>query len=852
MIRILTISLVLTLCGYSQPEFTNTEAANIDTPAEVTAWLTALGIDAPLAADDLEAAAAGVSVGEYYQLADGSLRKRIVPDEVVTYASTNHIGAAAATELGVQLNIYRSAGIEPSLLWVGGNRYNKTDQTAVILGDSGSVVGSGDDFSLGDNHIQLSEGKVVRVPIPPDLKGTAITDWMISIVHTQPSSGTKDLAGSYETGSTGPRIRHTADGGDFAVETWTDGSGSNRVNYFSQDVPQDSGGWISSLYNAYSGGHQTSQELRVNARSARDFWNDGDYFYIGAANATDSGTDGKIAVVMLAARGSSLNENDASAAIRYAPWAAGIIQDSEVPVILYNGDSHIASSFGFPEFVLGVDEGTDIASGGQWTGQHILWDGGWGGEDTKYFEGRYDAFLRTAMRARASGNLYYMLHVEPYVEATDPQGVRSLEFADRVAAETGAKMILASYTPRVTNADATAMAENAEAHAAARGWGFVPFFDTAHGRITDGGFVEYGYYTHDIDPNTDLPYDPPLNTSSHSTPAGRRIKSQIFAAAIERPGSSAPRWDLADLPAITGSPAVGGLLSVDTGTCRNSPDSYTYQWLRNLAEISGATSSTYTVVADDEDKYLSCRVTAVKSGENSAEITSDPTLRIGAEISVDLFAWWALEEATGNRLDAHSDKDLIPQNIVSSETGQVGTAVNLPNSKSYLRDYQSAQNFGAGFSFAGWVKTSNSGNQLNLFSVYDEASTVEKLQLQLNFGRIKLEIFDTTEGGSIARRGNVSTLRDGSWHFVVATWDGTATASGISLYVDGTEQTYTDQSSGSFVSLKHSGGEAMTLSRVSNPVRGALDECAVWTREINSAEASELWNAGSGVTYADL
>ncbi len=73
------------------------------------------------------------------------------------------------------------------------------------------------------------------------------------------------------------------------------------------------------------------------------------------------------------------------------------------------------------------------------------------------------------------------------------------------------------------------------------------------------------------------------------------------------------------LPAITGTPHVGQELSCSNGTWDNTPLSYTYLWKRGGSSISGATSSTYTLVAADADNAITCRVTATNAaGSDSA------------------------------------------------------------------------------------------------------------------------------------------------------------------------------------------------------------------------------------------
>jgi hypothetical protein len=70
------------------------------------------------------------------------------------------------------------------------------------------------------------------------------------------------------------------------------------------------------------------------------------------------------------------------------------------------------------------------------------------------------------------------------------------------------------------------------------------------------------------------------------------------------------------LPRISGIPTVGTSLSVSNGTWTNSPTSYTYQWQdcnasgASCTDISGATSSSYTMRSSDTLSSIKAVVTA--------------------------------------------------------------------------------------------------------------------------------------------------------------------------------------------------------------------------------------------------
>jgi hypothetical protein len=67
-------------------------------------------------------------------------------------------------------------------------------------------------------------------------------------------------------------------------------------------------------------------------------------------------------------------------------------------------------------------------------------------------------------------------------------------------------------------------------------------------------------------------------------------------------------------PVISGTTTLGSVLTTTNGTWSNSPTSYTYKWRRGAAIISGATSSTYTLVIADSNASITSEVTAINAG----------------------------------------------------------------------------------------------------------------------------------------------------------------------------------------------------------------------------------------------
>lgn len=84
------------------------------------------------------------------------------------------------------------------------------------------------------------------------------------------------------------------------------------------------------------------------------------------------------------------------------------------------------------------------------------------------------------------------------------------------------------------------------------------------------------------------------------------------------------------VPAVTGGPNVGTVLTTTNGTWTGTPTpTYARQWKRDGVNISGATATTYTLVAADAGHAITCTVTATNSA-GSAQATSNAVTAVGS------------------------------------------------------------------------------------------------------------------------------------------------------------------------------------------------------------------------------
>jgi hypothetical protein len=74
-------------------------------------------------------------------------------------------------------------------------------------------------------------------------------------------------------------------------------------------------------------------------------------------------------------------------------------------------------------------------------------------------------------------------------------------------------------------------------------------------------------------------------------------------------------------PSVSGTAAVGSVLSATSGTWSGSPEGFTYQWTNNFSPIPGATGPSYTLTAADAGATIEVEV----ASKNATGGTSYPT-----------------------------------------------------------------------------------------------------------------------------------------------------------------------------------------------------------------------------------
>ncbi len=209
----------------------------------------------------------------------------------------------------------------------------------------------------------------------------------------------------------------------------------------------------------------------------------------------------------------------------------------------------------------------------------------------------------------------------------------------------------------------------------------------------------------------------------------------------------------------------------------------------------------------------------------------------------NLVAYWPLDEASGNAIDAHGSNDLSDQNTVGSATGLITNARDFENGSAEYFNLTDNADMSTGdidFTFSCWVKAESLSSaqfvlcKANFFSTSEYGIWWES------------DRFRWRAGTSTTVADNYGALSTGTWANVVAWHDSVNNIVGIAVNA-GTANT---QSYSSGVSDT---GEEFRIGSDSQGFfikwDGLICEVGFWKRVLTSTERTDLYNSGAGLAY---
>jgi hypothetical protein len=218
-------------------------------------------------------------------------------------------------------------------------------------------------------------------------------------------------------------------------------------------------------------------------------------------------------------------------------------------------------------------------------------------------------------------------------------------------------------------------------------------------------------------------------------------------------------------------------------------------------------------------------------------------------LSDNLEAFYQLDDtsdATGN------GNTLTNTGSVAFTAGYSGNAADFANNNS--RKLSTPTNFNitntSAFSFRVLFKMpSESGSDDEIFWIAENTSPAFYLRglYEFNGGSRRLRFFKA--GSTTTFLDKSSNYGDNAWHQIVFTYNNGS----MNLYVDGTTAvTGSNTSSTTTQTWNETLQVGINTNGGSNGFNGLMDEMGFWSRELTSAEVTELWGAGTPLDYAGI
>ena len=150
------------------------------------------------------------------------------------------------------------------------------------------------------------------------------------------------------------------------------------------------------------------------------------------------------------------------------------------------------------------------------------------------------------------------------------------------------------------------------------------------------------------------------------------------------------------------------------------------------------------------------------------------------------------------------------------------------------------------FSLCSWIKTTDSTHHICILSKYshpDPDTILGYFSSSLNSnGLIQIQ------SGTLSykyKHGD-SNLADGNWHYVVGTYDGSNTLSGMKVYVDGDEESsYTAGESGTVGTITHNESLKIAIRDTLTPIyfNGIINDARVYNRALSLPEIQTIYHS---------
>lgn len=216
----------------------------------------------------------------------------------------------------------------------------------------------------------------------------------------------------------------------------------------------------------------------------------------------------------------------------------------------------------------------------------------------------------------------------------------------------------------------------------------------------------------------------------------------------------------------------------------------------------------------------------------------------------NLFAYYALEEASGERTDATGrGNNLTDNNTVTQAVGRVGQAASFASASSESLSRADNADLSSGdidFTLAVWVFLASKTLPRAVICKGDNVLNNNGVEYEILYNSVTDRfrfLIGSGTSSALVNADNLGIPATDTWYLIVAWHD--AIANTINIQVnDGTVDSAADVAGQNTTDPFYIGRTELGLY-----MNGRIDEAGLWKRVLTAAERTALYNGGNGVTY---
>ena len=225
-----------------------------------------------------------------------------------------------------------------------------------------------------------------------------------------------------------------------------------------------------------------------------------------------------------------------------------------------------------------------------------------------------------------------------------------------------------------------------------------------------------------------------------------------------------------------------------------------------------------------------------------------------------LVAWWDLDDAN----DAHTNNyDLTNDGSVPFVTGKVGNGADFEATAAEDRlriSIASAPGLSPGnngFTIGTWVRWEGTTGTQWICANVSASSAEYWMGHEEGTGNTKFTCYGTTGFGTETPAARSGSLTNGTWYLVMGWFDPTTDKCYLQVTNDSSYESTVNESAANLTSgpFQANGSFAIGGDPAAGFARwldGVVDSFGVWSRVLTAQERQDLWNGGSGRSYATL